>query len=63
VQGYAEQSVTCPGWNQQFAVGIWSIGACLVTDLRNENIHVSVIDDPVNAPKDSREVERISARI
>ena len=56
-QGYAEQSVTCPGCDQKFAVDITNTGACLLADLRNENIHVSVIDDPINAPEDSWEVE------
>ncbi|RWB51049.1 MAG: hypothetical protein EOQ47_31140 [Mesorhizobium sp.] len=56
-QGYAEQTVACPGCDQQFAVGIRNTGACLVADLMNEDIHVSVIEDPVNSPEDPWEVE------
>ncbi|RFC65852.1 hypothetical protein [Mesorhizobium denitrificans] len=56
-QGYAEQTVACHGCEQQFAVGIRNTGACLVANLMNENIHVSVIDDPVNTSDDPWEVE------
>lgn len=56
-QGYAEQTVACPGCDQQFAVGIRNTGTCLVADIANEKTHVSVIDDPVNAPEDPWEVE------
>jgi hypothetical protein len=56
-QGYAEQTVACHGCEQQFAVGIRNTGACLVANLMNENIHVSVIDDPVNTSEDPWEVE------
>lgn len=38
-QGYAEQTVACPGCDQQFAVGIRNTGACLVADLANEKTH------------------------
>ena len=56
-QGYTEQTVACPGCDQQFDVGIRNTGAGLVANLMNENIHVSVIDDPVNTPEDPWEVE------
>lgn len=56
-QGYAEQTVACPGCDQQFDVGIRNTGACLVANLMKENIHVSVSDDPVNTPEDAWEVE------
>jgi hypothetical protein len=49
--------VACPGSDQQFDVGIRNTGARLVAKLMNENIHVSVIDDPVNTPEDPWEVE------
>jgi uncharacterized protein with PIN domain len=35
-QGYAEQTVACPGCEKQFAVGIRNTGACLVANLMNE---------------------------
>jgi hypothetical protein len=56
-RGYAERIVACPDCEQQFAVVIRNTGACLVADLTNEQTHVSVIDDLVDAPEDPWEVE------
>jgi hypothetical protein len=56
-QGYAEQTVACHGCEQQFAVSLRNTGVCLVASLMNENIRVSVVDDPVNTPEDPWEVE------
>lgn len=56
-QGYAEQTVACPGCEQQFAVGIRNTGACLVAELAEHKMDVSVSDHPIHEPDDQWEVE------
>lgn len=56
-QGYAEQTVACPGCQQRFGVSIRNTGVCLLANLANETAHVSVVNDPVHGPEDPWEVE------